>query len=96
VAEAEGFLAGDDTILARMNRVARLIEGFEDPSGLELLSSVHWVMQHNPESRENPEMAAAAVHKWNARKRRTLKKEHILTAWERPRGQDWNEAFSTA
>jgi O-acetyl-ADP-ribose deacetylase (regulator of RNase III) len=96
MAEAEKFLAGDETIRARMNRVARLIEGFEDPYGLELLSSVHWVMQRNPEARENSEAAAAAVHKWNARKRRTLKKEHILTAWERLKSQDWSEAFATA
>lgn len=94
--EAEKFLAGDETIRARMNRVAALIEGFEDPYGLELLSSVHWVMQKNPEASENPETAVAAVHKWNARKRRTLKKEHILAAWQRLRGQDWSEPFATA
>jgi O-acetyl-ADP-ribose deacetylase (regulator of RNase III) len=96
VAEAEAFLLGDEIICARMNRVTRLIEGFEDPYGLELLSSVHWVMEENPEARENPEVATAAVHKWNARKRRTLKKAHIIAAWERLRGQEWNEAFATA
>jgi O-acetyl-ADP-ribose deacetylase (regulator of RNase III) len=96
VAEAEKFLAGDEAIRARMHRVARLIEGFEDPYGLELLSSVHWVMEENPEARENPEVAVAAVHKWNARKRRTLKKEHIIAAWERLRGQEWNEVFARA
>jgi O-acetyl-ADP-ribose deacetylase (regulator of RNase III) len=94
VAEAEKYLAGDETIRARMNRVARLIEGFEDPYGLELLSSVHWVMEQAPEARENAAVAAAAVHKWNARKRRTLKKEHILAAWERLRGQNWCETFA--
>jgi O-acetyl-ADP-ribose deacetylase (regulator of RNase III) len=91
---ANTFLAGDETIQVRMNRVATLIEGFEDPHGLELLSSVHWVMQQHPEAKENPEKAAAAVHKWNARKRRTLRKEHILAAWERLRGQDWSESFT--
>ncbi len=79
-----------------MNRVAELIEGFEDPYGLELLSSVHWVMQKHPEASENPETAVAAVHKWNVRKRRTLKKEHILAAWQRLRGQDWSESLATA
>jgi hypothetical protein len=95
VEEAEKFLASDETIRTRMNRVAALIEGFEDPHGLELLSSVHWVMQSNHEARENPEAAAAAVHKWNVRKRRALKKEHILAAWQRLRGQDWSESFAT-
>jgi hypothetical protein len=96
VLEAEQFLASDESIHARMNRVVQLIEGFEDPYGLELLSSVHWVMQQNPAARKNPEIAAAAVHKWNARKRHTLKKEHILTAWERLRSQDWNAPLATA
>lgn len=94
--EAEKFLASDEMIRARMNRVAELIEGFEDPYGLELLSSVHWVMHKNPESSENPEAVVAAVHKWNVRKRRTLKKEHILAAWERLRGLHWSESFATA
>jgi O-acetyl-ADP-ribose deacetylase (regulator of RNase III) len=94
--EAERFLAGDDTIRARMNRVAELIEGFEDPYGLELLSSVHWVMHENPGAGANPETAVAAVHKWNARKRRTLKKEHILAAWQRLRAQNWSESFASA
>jgi hypothetical protein len=30
----------------RVNRVARLVEGFESQFGLELLSTVHWVMIH--------------------------------------------------
>lgn len=94
--EAEKFLAGDETIRARMNRVAELIEGFEDPYGLELLSSVHWVMHKHPEASENPERAAAAVHKWNARKRRTLKSEHILAAWKRLAELGWNESLASA
>ncbi len=94
VEAANTFLAGDEAIRARMNRVATLIEGFEDPYGLELLSSVHWVMQANSNARENPEIAVAAVHRWNARKRRTLKKAHIVAAWERLREQDWGESFA--
>ena len=96
VEEAERFLAGDEMIRARMNRVVELIEGFEDPYGLELLGSVHWVMRENPESSVNPEAAIAAVHKWNARKRRTLKKEHILAAWQRLRERDWSGASATS
>ena len=94
--EADKFLAGDETIRARMNRVAKLIEGFEDPYGLELLSSVHWVMKKTPEAGENPEVAVAAVHKWNARKQRSLKREHILAAWERLKAQDWGGPLSNA
>ena len=79
-----------------MNRVAKLIDGFEDPYWLELLSSVHWVMREDPDARANWETAAVAVHKWNARKRRTLKREHILAAWERLKAQNWSESFEAA
>jgi O-acetyl-ADP-ribose deacetylase (regulator of RNase III) len=93
--EAARFLADDEGIRGRMNRVAELIEGFEDPYGLELLSSVHWVMQQHPEASITPEAAVAAVHKWNARKRRVLKKEHILAAWQRLKEQGWCASFAT-
>jgi hypothetical protein len=29
-------------------KVARLVEGFESPFGLELLSTVHWVTEQEP------------------------------------------------
>lgn len=96
VEEADKYFSGDAQIQSRMNRVAMLIDGFEDAYGLELLSSVHWVMKKTPGASENPEMAAAAVHEWNAHKRSTLKKEHIFAAWHRLNKQDWNESVATA
>ena len=96
VEEAHRFLAGDETIRARMSRVTALIEGFEDSYGLELLSSVHWVMKEKPAARESAEVAVTEVHRWNARKQHTLKKEHIFAAWERLKGQDWSESFAAA
>ena len=82
--------------LSRVRDLLADIEGFEDAYGLELLSSVHWVMQKNPEARANSEAAVAAIHKWNVRKRHTLRKEHILAAWERLREQDWIESSAAA
>jgi len=96
VEEAETFLNDDEVIRQRMDRVAELIEGFEDPYGLELLSSVHWVMRENADARESSEAAAAAVHKWNPRKRRIMKKEHLLKAWQRLREQGWDASFAIA
>lgn len=96
VEEAETFLKGDEVIRQRMARVVKLIEGFEDPHGLELLSSVHWVMNENPDARASSEAAAAAVHKWNPRKRRVMKKEHLLKAWERLKEQGWDACFAVA
>ena len=94
--EAQAFLQDDQVIRQRMERVTDLIEGYEDPVGLELLSSVHWVMRHNPEARLSATAAAQAVHEWNARKRRALKTEHLTKAWQHLTGKGWVPAEPTA
>lgn len=87
---AREFLTGHADVALRMDRVASLIEGFEDPYGMELLSSVHWVMCHNEEAREDVQAAVAAVHAWNERKRKTLKAEHLHLAWQRLKDARWD------
>lgn len=89
VDEAQSFLREDEVIRQRMDQVTELIEGYEDPVGLELLSSVHWVMCHNPEAKLSAEAAACAVHEWNVRKRRTLKTEHLTKAWQHLTDKGW-------
>ena len=89
VDEASAFLRDDAEALARMDRVAKLIEGFEDPFGLELLSSLHWVVREKPETREDPEVAIKAVQDWSTRKKQHLKREHLLRAWDRLKGHGW-------
>lgn len=93
VQEAQTFLAGDESIRQRMDRVAALIEGFEDAYGLELLGSTHWVMRGSIDARGNVEAAIRAVHGWSPRKKRTLKKEHIQAAWRRLKELDWDSAL---
>lgn len=93
VETAEEFLAGLPNTKARMSAVAKLIEGYEDPYGMELLSSVHWVMQHDPGAREGCEKAISAARSWNDRKSKLLKPEHLKRAWERLREQGWDEAM---
>ena len=83
------FLDTKDETKERLNRVAQLIEGYEDPYGMELLSSVHWVMAHESAPRENSEAAIAAVQKWSPRKRKLLKPEHLRKAWKRLKEQNW-------
>ncbi|HEX3577975.1 MAG TPA: macro domain-containing protein [Thermoanaerobaculia bacterium] len=89
VEEAAAFLRDDAEALARMDRVAALIEGFEDPFGLELLSTVHWVMRENRDARANPDAAVSAVQAWSPRKKQQLKREHLLRAWQRLSEQGW-------
>jgi hypothetical protein len=96
VEEAESFLVDDELIRQRMERVTQLIEGFEDPYGLELLSSVHWVMRDNLDARNSAESAVSAVHRWNPRKRRIMKPEHLTKAWRRLKAHHWDHCFATA
>ncbi len=87
--EAHQLLADAPTTRGRLDRVRRLIEGFETPYGMELLTSVHWVAQEDLQAAANPSVAITAVHAWNERKRTTFEAEHIRMAWERLRDQDW-------
>jgi O-acetyl-ADP-ribose deacetylase (regulator of RNase III) len=90
VEASKAFLSSKTDTTERMNRVAQLIEGFEDPYGMELLSSVHWVMAHEPAARSNAADAIAAVHNWSPRKRKLLKPEHLQKAWQRLKEQSWD------
>ncbi len=83
VEKANEYLAAMPETKSRIEAVAALIEGYEDPYGMELLSSVHWVMQHEPAARDGADEAISAVRNWNDRKRRLLKPEHLRLAWER-------------
>ena len=87
------FLTAKEDTIERMDRVAKLIQGFEDPYGMELLSSVHWMMAHDPPARTDAASAIAAVHRWSPRKRRLLKAEHLQKAWDRLKDQNW-DAFA--
>ena len=63
---AARFLEQHPDTRERFNRVAELVEGFESPFGLELLSTVHWVMaQDNILKQED---VIDSVYKWNDRK----------------------------
>jgi O-acetyl-ADP-ribose deacetylase (regulator of RNase III) len=73
----------------KLERVSKLIEGFEDPYGLELLSTVHWVAEYDDPPARTEEEAIGHVCSWNARKKRIFKPEHIRIAWQRLRKQGW-------
>jgi O-acetyl-ADP-ribose deacetylase (regulator of RNase III) len=67
VEEAAAFLAEHRDTRERFDRVASLAEGFESPFGLELLSTVHWVMRH--ESVRTLQDVITRTYAWNDRKR---------------------------
>lgn len=80
-AEAHEFLKGRQETVSRLGRVTELIEGFETPFGMELLSSVHWVAKYDLGSKGDRESVANGVHAWNDRKRKLFAREHLDIAW---------------
>ncbi len=62
----------------RFERVASLVEGFESPFGLELLSTVHWVLDHHhPDGRAD---LIARTYGWNDRKKQFSPRQIELAA----------------
>lgn len=86
VEETERFLNAHADTHARLDRTAALVEGFETPYGLELLSTVHWVATQ--EGAVSVPEITAAVHCWNTRKRQ-FTVDQIRLATERLREQGW-------
>jgi len=86
VSQAETFLQDHPDTRERFGRVADLIEGFETPFGMELLSTVHWVA-----SRENAltlDEAVSQTYAWNDRKR-MFEEDHLSIAWEVLENKGW-------
>jgi len=90
VAEADEYLANSAQAetAARVGRVKDLIEGFESPYGMELLSTIHWVATRPPKVRSLEE-AVSAVHQWNSRKKQLMTPEHIRVGWDHLSRQHW-------
>ncbi len=73
---ASAFLAAHPDTRARFERVADLVDGFETPFGLELLSTVHWVVAH--QGAGSVEEVIARTYDWNERKRRFSERQFRL------------------
>lgn len=98
--QAERFLEGDHDSHARMERVARLIEGFETPLGMELLATVHWVAHHQVVERDIHSIMRAIANwdskqpAWNERKKALMMKPHVASALDRLEGEGWLSSSS--
>lgn len=87
--QARAFLQSQPESLERLDRVSRLIAGFETPYGMELLTTIHWLAQEEPDVKNDPEAAVRGVHTWSARKRARFQPSHIKATWQRLRDQNW-------
>ncbi len=66
VEDATRFLEGHAVTRAHLAKVAHLVAGFESPFGLELLSTVHWVMKEQETA--SVEEVVERTYAWNDRK----------------------------
>lgn len=87
--EANTYLANNKKSIERLMKVAKIIEGFETPYGMELLSSVHWVAIHSEIPVKDEASAITQIYAWNDRKRNMFKPSHIQVAWKRLQEQGW-------
>lgn len=86
--EARTVLVEHPETADRIERVIRLVEGFESAYALELLATVHWVLEHATEGRERPDVVAD-VRSWSQRKGRMFTPEHIRVATEALQDRGW-------
>ena len=68
--DARAALESATETLQRFERVADLVDGFETPFGMELLSTVHWVL-HNSPGMGSPALVNE-VHAWHPRKKQFM------------------------
>ncbi|MDQ2695129.1 MAG: macro domain-containing protein [Pseudomonadota bacterium] len=71
--DAETFLKEKTETQARFERVADLVEGFESPFGLELLSTVHWIVSR--EQIKSMDDVVAGTYAWNSRKKQFSRRQ---------------------
>jgi len=79
---ANDFLSKcDDTADKAIAQLSHLIEGFESPYGLELLSTVHWVAGH--EGHYPFERIVSEIQSWSHQKSNRFDEPSIRTAYQR-------------
>ena len=86
VEDATQFLSERLDTRKRMERVARLVDGFESSFGLELLATVHWVAAKQPDA--NHEQIMEYTYAWGYRKR-MFSERQIRLALSILREQGW-------
>lgn len=74
--DANSFLKDEAEIQARFERVSDLVEGFESPFGLELLSTVHWIASN--EKVQTLDDIVARIYAWNDRKKQYSRRQIAL------------------
>lgn len=86
VLEARQYLETNNETARNFERVVKLVEGYETPTGLELLASVHWLAVQ--EQITDIDQLVTAVHNWVPRKKQFVL-EQIENALTRLSEHKW-------
>lgn len=78
VAEAFIFLQQHPETLGRFDEVSKIVEGFESAFGLELLSTVYWVMKNEPVNSLTG--VINYTYAWNKHKRQFTQRQIAIAA----------------
>lgn len=83
--DAQAFLRGSAETQARLDQVSELVEGFESAFGMELLSTVHWVVEEGATSDSD---VVQKVFAWGERKQQFTERQ-VLLALDTLVGHGW-------
>jgi len=83
-AETNAWIQSTNPDLHRqVQEVLDLIDGFASPYGLELLATVHWAANHEPDGQSSAAALLAAVRAWSQRKATLFSEAHVRAAYDR-------------
>ncbi|EKD88153.1 MAG: hypothetical protein ACD_35C00035G0003 [uncultured bacterium] len=78
IADASEFLNNHGETRRRFEMVSQLVEGFESPFGLELLSTVHWILKNEPA--DSVDTLIDRTYAWSEHKRKFSKRQITIAA----------------
>jgi O-acetyl-ADP-ribose deacetylase (regulator of RNase III) len=87
--EALNFLRDREDLFSAVERVSTVIDGYESPYGLELLTTVHFVATQDVSPAVDYLGAVEQVRDWSKRKDQLFTERHIQLAWDRLESQGW-------
>jgi len=91
IKDAEAFLENIPETRQRIHQVFDLVDGFETPFGLELLSTVHWVVTKMKAN--SIDDVIKKTYAWNDRKKKFSERQ-ITVAHEVLRSKSWLNSAS--
>ena len=91
--DAHAFLKSKAEAQVHFEKVCDLVEGFDSPFGLELLSTVHWVASR--EQVQSVDDVIARTYAWNDRKKQFSRRQ-IELAMDVLSGKGWVDNFNVS